>query len=141
MWYYQDKPFEPDEDSLKDFVGFVYEVEDKDNGKKYIGKKKFWSKRRLPPLKGKKNRRIKIEESDWKTYCGSSDEVKQLVEDHSLEKFDRRILKLCKSLGEMTYYEMKYQFDNDVLLKPDEFYNAYIGGRVNRRHLGIKNKS
>jgi hypothetical protein len=138
MWSYNNEPFEPNEEFLKNYVGFVYEVEDKDNGKKYIGKKKFWTKRRLPPLKGKKNRRVKIDESDWKTYCGSSEEVKQLVEENSLDRFDRRILKLCKSLGEMSYYEMKYQLEFDVLLKPNEYYNAYVGGRINRRHLGIK---
>jgi len=52
-WLFENLPFEPDEDFLKDFVGFVYCITDPD-GKKYIGKKFFWSTRRLPPLKGTK---------------------------------------------------------------------------------------
>ena len=77
MWYFNDKIFEPTHDELSSWVGFVYELEDKSNGKKYIGKKLLWSKRRLPPLKGKKRKRTQIKESDWKDYYGSNDEVKR----------------------------------------------------------------
>ena len=35
----------------------------------------------------------------------------------------------------MSYYEMKYQIDNDVLLKPNEYYNAFVGGKIHRKHL------
>ena len=47
-----------------------------------------------------------------------------------------------KHLGEMSYYEMKAQVENDVLLKPDEYYNAFVGGKIHRSHLGhlIKKK-
>ncbi len=38
MWYYNNKIFEPTDDELSSWVGFVYELEDKSNGKKYIGK-------------------------------------------------------------------------------------------------------
>ena len=68
MWYFNDKKFEPTHDELSSWVGFVYELEDKSNGKKYIGKKLLWSKRRLPPLKGKKRKRTQIKESGWKDY-------------------------------------------------------------------------
>jgi hypothetical protein len=34
---------------------------------------------------------------------------------------------------------MKYQLEDDVLLKPDEYYNAFIGGKIHRRHiLGVQ---
>ena len=65
---------------IEDYVGFVYQITDKTNDKKYIGKKGLISKRRLPPLKGKKRRRIKIIETDWQDYYGSSETVKMLVE-------------------------------------------------------------
>jgi hypothetical protein len=39
----------------------------------------------------------------------------------------------------MTYYEMKEQFDREVLLKPDEYYNAFIGGKIHRKHILKKN--
>ena len=80
MWYFNNKIFEPTHDELSSWVGFVYELEDKSNGKKYIGKKLLWSKRRLPPLKGKKRKRVQVKESDWKDYYGSNEEVKDLVE-------------------------------------------------------------
>ena len=133
-WTYNNKPF--DSDMIEDYIGFVYEVYDTEAKMKYIGKKKFWSKVTKPPLKGKKNKRRSLKESDWKDYYGSSEEVKSLVENTGEWRFKRKIIRLCKSLGEMSYYEMKEQLDNDVLLKPNEYYNAFIGGKIHRRHLG-----
>ncbi len=49
MWYYKDKPYEPSEEELKEWVGFVYVITDKSNSKMYVGKKQFWSKKTLPP--------------------------------------------------------------------------------------------
>ena len=34
-----------------------------------------------------------------------------------------------------TYYEMKYQLELDVLLKPEEYYNAFVGGKIHRKHI------
>ena len=133
-WTYNNKPF--DSDMIGDYIGFVYEVYDTEAKMKYIGKKKFWSKVTKPPLKGKKNKRRSLKESDWKDYYGSSEEVKSLVENTGEWRFKRKIIRLCKTLGEMSYYEMKEQLDNDVLLKPNEYYNAFIGGKIHRRHLG-----
>ena len=132
-WTYNNKPF--NSDMIEDYIGFVYEVYDKEAKMKYIGKKKFWSKVTRPPLKGRKNKRRSVKESDWKSYYGSSEEVKQLVENTGEWRFKRKILRLCSSLGEMTYYEMKEQIDRDVLLKPDEYYNAFVGGKIHRKHL------
>ena len=139
-WTYNNKPF--DSDIIKDYVGFVYEVYDTQTEMKYIGKKKFWSRVTRPPLKGKKNKRRSLKESDWQSYYGSSEEVKQLVENTGEWRFKRKIIRLCKTAGEMSYYEMKEQIDNDVLLKPEEYYNAFVGGKIHRRHLGhlIKKK-
>ena len=136
MWYYNGKPFTSD--MIEDYIGFVYEITDTRNGMKYIGKKGLMSKKKLPPLKGAKRKRTKIVETDWKTYCGSSEEVKLLVEEHGLDLFDREIIRLCKSKGELNYYEAKLQFDTDCLLKPDEYYNAFIGCKISRSHLLIK---
>ena len=138
-WKYNNKPFESD--MIQDYIGFVYEITDTENGMKYIGKKKFWSKVTRPPLKGKKRKRRSFKESNWKEYYGSSDEVKDLVENTGEWRFKRKIIRLCKSLGEMSYYEMKEQLDRDVLLYPKKYYNAFVGGKIHRRHLGhlIKN--
>ena len=132
-WNYNNKPF--DSDIIGDYVGFVYEVYDTETEMKYIGKKKFWSRVTRPPLKGKKNKRRSLKESDWKSYYGSSEVVKQLVENTGEWRFERKIIRLCKTSGEMSYYEMKEQLDNDVLLKPNEYHNAFVGGKIHRRHL------
>lgn len=132
-WTYNNKPF--NSDMIEDYIGFVYEVYDTEAKMKYIGKKKFWSKVTKPPLKGKKNKRRSLKESDWKSYYGSSEEVKSLVENTGEWRFKRKIIRLCKTLGEMSYYEMKEQLDNDVLLKPKKYYNAFVGGKIHRKHL------
>jgi|TARA_B110000285_G_scaffold63054_1_gene72490 hypothetical protein len=137
-WYYEGKPFTSE--MIEDNLGFVYIVTDKRNGKDYIGKKSLMSKRRLPALKGKKRKRIKIVETDWKSYCGSSEEVKLLVEEHGIDLFHREIVRLCKTKGQLNYYEAKLQFETDCLLKPDEYYNAFIGCKISRSHLLTKVK-
>ena len=133
MWSYNGKEFTSE--MIEDNIGFVYMVTDKETGMKYVGKKNFFSKVTKPPLKGKKRKRRSIKESDWKTYCGSSEAVKTLVEENGLDHFEREILHLCKSKGEMSYIEMKEQIIRDVLLKPDEYHNAFVGGRIHRGHL------
>ena len=131
-WKMANKIFD---DAPEDCIGFVYEITDTETNMKYIGKKKFWSKVTRPPLKGKKNKRRSIKESDWKSYYGSSEVVKELVENTGEWRFERKILRLCKTAGEMSYYEMKEQIENDVLLKPNEYHNAFVGGKIHRRHL------
>ena len=140
MWLYNGQEFTTED--ISDNVGFVYEIHDKQTEMLYVGKKRFWSKVSKPPLKGRKNRRRSVKESDWQDYYGSSEEVKTLVEDSGRDRFERRILRLCKTLGEMSYYEAKIQFENDVLLKPDKYYNAFIGCKIHRKHvLKVDNKS
>jgi len=136
MWYYQDKEFTSE--MIGDHIGFVYIITDKSNEKKYVGKKLFKSKRRLPPLKGKTRRRTKVVESDWMDYFGSSDEVKMLVEQHGRDNFHREILHLCDTKGVMSYLEAKEQFDRNVLLD-DSYYNGIIQCKIHRSH--VKNLS
>jgi hypothetical protein len=133
MWSYKGEEFTTE--MIGDDIGFVYIVTDKVTGMKYIGKKNFFSKVTKPPLKGKKRKRRSLKESDWKTYCGSSETVKALVEENGLDHFEREILHLCKSKGEMSYIEMREQIVRDVLLKPDEYLNGFVGGKIHRNHL------
>lgn len=134
MWYYENKPFEPDEQFLNEYVGFVYQITERDTGKKYIGKKFFWATRKLPPLKGKTRKRTVKKQSDWQQYYGSSEELKQLVETNGGDAYHREILRLCKTKGECSYYEAKAQFDYDVLLR-DDYYNEFIGCKIHSKHL------
>ena len=131
MWYYNDKVFET---TPEEYQGFVYVITELDTGKKYIGKKNFWKPKTLPITKKRKRRVRTRTESDWKTYYGSSDEVRRLVESRGLENCNRKILKLCKTKGDMSYYEAKLQFDNDVLFN-DDYYNNFIGCKIHAKHL------
>lgn len=132
MWHYNGEQFTSE--MIGEYVGFVYCITDVSNGKKYIGKKLFWSTKKLKPLKGKTRRRTKVEESNWHDYFGSSDEVKTLVEERGAEAFHREILHLCKSRGELSYMELKEQVDREVLLSED-YYNGIIQVRINKSHV------
>ena len=135
MWYFKDQPFE---DTPEDYQGFVYIITQKDTGKKYIGKKLFWKPKTLPKTK-KRKRRVKTKvESDWRNYFGSSVEVQSLVEKFGANAFTREILKLCKTKGECSYYEAKYQFEYDVLFK-DDYYNEFISCKIHSKHLRRNN--
>ena len=61
-----------------------------------------------------------------------------LVEEYGTERFHREMVRLCKKKAEMSYYEAKLQFDTDCILKPDEYYNEFIGCKINRKHLLTK---
>lgn len=137
MWYYNGEEFTSE--MIGDYIGFVYIITDLSNNKKYVGKKTLMSKRKLPPLKGKTRRRTKIIETDWQDYYGSSEEVKNLVEEQGKDQFKREILHLCKGKGEMSYLELKEQIDREVLFK-DEYYNEFVGAKIHSKHVAsLKN--
>lgn len=135
MWYYNEEPFN---ETPEDYQGFVYEVVELDTGKRYIGKKNFWKPKILPITKTRRRRVRSRVESDWRKYYGSSEKVVSLVESKGEKGFKRIILRLCKTKGEMSYFEAKLQFENDVLLN-DQYYNEFIGCKIHSRHLGDLN--
>lgn len=127
QWTYRSKQRTSIEDFPKYTKGFIYIITFSD-GCKYIGSKVLQHKKKLKPLKGKKKARYKFKESDWLTYCGSSDIVKEKLKSKKIYVTSRKILKLCKSDWELTYYETKYLFSYDALLR-DDFYNGNILGK------------
>lgn len=102
--------------------GFVYIITNLTNNKKYIGKKHFWTRQ-----KDRKTGRRKTQESDWRNYFGSCDELKEDVKVLGLDKFLREILYLCPHKKSMSYYETYEQFHRNVLFSND-YYNTNIGG-------------
>jgi hypothetical protein len=111
--------------------GFVYIIENSSTSRKYIGKKQCLTTVKLRPLKGKRNKRHVEKETDWKTYCGSSEQLLKDIENLGKDKFTFNIIKFCDSKSELAYCEAKLQFDNDVLLRED-YYNGIINVRIGR---------
>lgn len=115
----------------EDAFGFIYEIVNTLNGKKYIGKKQMVKRIKRLPLKGKKRKRIDFVESDWKCYTGSSDKLNIDIASLGKDKFVFKIIRFCENKFELSYFETKYQFDNDVLLKED-YYNGIINCRIGK---------
>ena len=117
-----------------DVIGFVYQITNTTNGRKYIGKKLARFKRSRPPLKGRKNKRRYNVDSDWKDYYGSSDELTIDVNRLGKDKFTREILFWCSSKPELSYVEAREQFARKVL-ESNDYYNGHIRVRVHGKGI------
>lgn len=111
--------------------GFIYEITNNINNKKYIGKKQCKTKYKRKPLKGKKNKRIEIKETEWKTYTSSSVELNNDIMKFGKENFTFEIIRICGSKWELAYFEIKEQINKEVLLS-DDYYNGIINVRIGR---------
>lgn len=115
----------------KNYEGFIYCITHKETKKYYIGKKSFWKRIRRKPLKGKKRVRKETIESKWQEYTGSSDKFNQYIQSEGIDKFNKEILKVCKTKSELSYQELLYQIEYDVLNDPLSF-NGIINVRLNK---------
>ena len=113
--------------NIEDYLGFVYIIENESKKKWYIGQKKFWFKKTLPPLKGKIRKRKKLVESDWLDYTGSSDALNADIA--SGDTISKTIIHLCETKWEMNYLEALEQFHRQALLT-EESYNGIINIRL-----------
>lgn len=130
-WRFDGEIFESD--NIQDNFGFVYLIQNNINGRKYIGRKYFWSFRKP---KGK-TRKVK-QESDWKKYYGSCPELKEDIKKYGKENFSRKILSLHKTLGKVNYEETRQLFMNNVLIESLDtgepaYYNSNVLGRYYRK--------
>lgn len=128
-WKYNNEDFT--EGLIGDNYGFVYEIINLTNKRKYIGKKFFYSAK-TKQVKGKK-KKIKVS-SNWQTYYGSNDNLQKDVIQYGQEQFVREIIHLCKSKGECGYLEAKEQFVRGVM-ESDDYYNSWIMVRVRKSHI------
>ena len=128
-WIYNNKEFTSKD--IGDYYGFVYRITNLINGYDYVGRKYFKTKRKLPPLIGRKNKRIRVKETDWQDYWGSSKRLSEDIEKHGKKNFKREIVMLCDTRGNTNYYEAKIQFDEDVLLREDN-YNGIIAVKMGK---------
>ena len=118
MWTYlgQEIDYVPEE-----AYGFVYRIDFSD-GRYYIGKKNFRTKRKrrfgkkeIAKMTDKRLKKyeIVVKESNWREYNSSSKEVQKLIKDglsHS-----KKILHICYHSKQLTYYEALEQFKANVL--------------------------
>jgi hypothetical protein len=134
--------------NINEYEGYIYITTILDTGRKYIGKKNFFHNTNvklgkkelanLPTARGKKPSKKKVtKESDWKTYYGSAQEIKDSVKQYPKERIIRTLLRLCKTKKELTYYECKYLFDYNVLEPNSGFINDNILGKFYSKDLVV----
>ena len=133
-WYFKGTPFLSE--NIDNNFGFVYLITNLQSGKKYIGRKYFWSFRKPP---GKK-RKVK-QESDWQKYYGSCPELKEDIKLFGKGIFSREILSLRETRGTCNFEETKQLFLNNVLSEALDdgspaYYNSNILGRYMRKDYG-----
>ena len=135
-WIYDNNPFTGD--TVSEHYGFVYRITNKITGRKYIGRKNFWSKRK-PRSNGSTGKRRRVtSESDWRKYYGSSPELKEDIKKYGKENFKREILSFHYTQGKLNFEETRQLFLNNVLTEAMEdgspaFYNSNILGRYYRK--------
>jgi hypothetical protein len=138
-WLYKNNEVYSLEDIPQNTFGFIYITTHIPTGKKYLGKKSIYhnvkkklTKKELaeqPITRGRKSTTTTIQkESDWKTYYGSEEFIKQKIKDKKQEEFTREILVFVPNKKLLTYYECKYQFIHSVL-ESNEWLNTNILGK------------
>ena len=130
-WLYKNTTFTSAD--IDDKFGFVYCITNNTNGRQYIGRKYFW-KFRTP--RGKK-RKVKSE-SDWKNYYGSSEELKEEIQQLGRCNFSRVMLSLHKTAGKTNFEETRQLFVKGVLTESlsdgtPKYYNSNILSRYFRK--------
>jgi hypothetical protein len=114
----------------QNYFGFVYEITNNLNGRKYIGRKVYWTKNtpRKIVVKDMNSPGYNPDhwrESDWKRYISSSKELKADIFEHGMENFTFKILHQWKSSSALRYMESKVQWQRKVL-ESNAYYNNWI---------------
>jgi hypothetical protein len=142
-WLYENKEIKEITDFPENTFGFIYITTHIPTGKKYLGKKslhhnvkKKLGKKELaeqPITRGRTatTKQI-IKESDWKTYYGSEEFIKQQIKLGKKEEFTREIIQLVNNKKLLTYFECKYLFNSGVL-ESDIWLNSNILGKFFRK--------
>ena len=129
MWLYNNIEFT--EDMIGDSFGFIYEITNLLDNRKYVGKK-FFTRAGTKQIKGKK-KKVRLS-SGWENYWSSSKELQEDVKKLGEANFVRKILYLCKSRSECSYRETKEIFIRDALLTTD-YYNSWVSCKIHKAHV------
>jgi hypothetical protein len=129
-WIYNGKPFK---NIPEEAFGFIYRITDKKSKRKYIGRKYFFSTRRVKQA-GKTRRKVVTKESDWQTYTGSSTPLNESIAQLGMKNFTFEIIAIGYTKGQVNFLEETIHHKLDVLIDP-AYYNDSIGSR---RFIGVK---
>lgn len=131
------KEFKTIEDFPENSFGFIYKITNVVTGKFYIGKKSLYhnvkkklTKKELAEQSGpgrKATTKRVQKESDWATYWGSNKEILEEIKVKGNLAFNREILKIINTKKELTYWEIAYQCQYNVLFI--DSYNDNILGK------------
>jgi hypothetical protein len=142
MWLYNNKVVETIEDIPANTFGFIYITTHIPSGISYIGKKSLYHnvKRKLTKKelaeqtgRGRKSTTETIQkESDWKTYYGSEDFIKQRIKEKKQDEFKREIIHFVENKKMLTYFECKYQFIHGVI-ENENYLNSNILGKFYKK--------
>ena len=146
MWLYNNKVVETIEDISVNTFGFIYITTHIPSGISYIGKKSLYHnvKRKLTKKelaeqtgRGRKSTTETIQkESDWKTYYGSEEFIKQKIKEKKQDEFKREIIHFVENKKMLTYFECKYQFMYGVL-ENENYLNSNILGKFYKKDFAI----
>ena len=138
-WLYENKEINEITDIPENTFGFIYITNHLPTNTSYLGKKSLYHniKKKLgkkelaeqPVTRGRKSTTKQIiKESDWKTYYGSEEFIKQKIKEGKQNEFTREILHLVPNKKLLTYFECKYQFAYGVL-ESQNYLNSNILGK------------
>lgn len=119
-WIYEGEVYAPE--TLDGLFGFVYEIEELSTGRLYIGRRNFFSIRKVKGFKRRQRR-----ESDWQSYYSSHKGLKAAAKANPAD-YQRIILHLCTSEGQLNFMEVREQFLREVLIDP-RYLNDNISGK------------
>jgi len=142
-WLYENKEIRSLSDFPETAVGFIYKVTNIGTNRFYIGRKVLYNNTSKTLTKkeieawikpGRVPRKKKIvKESDWLDYYGSNKTLNLEKKEFGSDIFSREILKICYSKKQLTYWEVYYQMNLNVL--GIDSYNDNIQGRFYRKDV------
>lgn len=129
-WSVLETPLIGKDIDLSKYIGFVY-VMSFDDGTKYVGAKKIWKRIAKPPCEFKRGPRKGYEQSDWRDYTSSSNEVNWKIEQGILPS-EYLIVGFYDSWGKTLYAEARLQIDVNIFSEDSIWLNAQIEGHFTR---------
>lgn len=114
-------------------VEMVYRIVVSPTERAYIGRKGFWRTRTIPPLKGRRRRRVVRRESDWREYWGSSAALAEELREFGKRDCVREVLHIVPMKSAAAYLEVYEQLTRDGGAFLHDAGGRYLNAIVNCR--------